>query len=394
MMQTQLSDEQLLERLVAFSIVHPQSSEPIAAFIQQYAHAHGVWQLRQVYNEDAAAQVNLLLARGPLEAAGGLVLSGHMDVVPAVEPDWASDPFELSARDGRLYGRGTSDMKGFVALALNALAELDESELRAPLMLLITSEEEIGTVGAAHFAASYPTMHDVPRLPPRCLIGEPTLFSAVRQGKGHLKLRVSAKGKPAHSGLPHLGDSAIAHAVAAFAALRGVEAEWKQKPPPSAALFPECPHATLNVGTIHGGAAVNIVPAACEMNVGIRLLPGQKSPDAISDVQRALDGLPEPTRRALSLSVIGDTPPLGCGAADALYRVLCEQSGQKSEAGVAYATDAGPLQSLFEESVIWGPGDITRAHKANEFIEREEMRIGAERLRQIIQRFCIDGADA
>ncbi|HTQ81209.1 MAG TPA: M20/M25/M40 family metallo-hydrolase, partial [Thermoanaerobaculia bacterium] len=206
-----LSDSELLRRLVSFDSTSCNSNLPIAEFLAEYLDRPGARLARNPSPD--GGKTNLLAWLGPEPAPAGkdrpgLVLSGHMDVVPAEEAGWQSDPFQLVDGGDRWFGRGTADMKGFIALSANLFAELAESPqaLTAPLVLIFTYDEEVGTLGAKQLHDTYPVGRS---LPASAIIGEPTSLRAVRLHKGHLKLRITLKGVSAHSGYPHLGVNAI-----------------------------------------------------------------------------------------------------------------------------------------------------------------------------------------
>src|SRR5687768_5471597 len=274
-----VSDIELFQRLVAIDSTSAVSNLPIADEVANYveSRAESIQYLASADGEKA----NLLVRFGP-EGEGGLILSGHMDAVPAVEPEWQSDPFTLTEREDRYVGRGAADMKGFLAVATNAA--LAAESLRAPLYLLFTYDEEVGTLGARQFAQVWDRARALPR---HCIIGEPTSFRPVRAHKGHLKLRITVTGKSAHSGYPHLGENAIEKAQPVLEALSNLRGELESERSQHADLFPDAPYVPLNIATIHGGTAVNIVPDSCVIEVGIRLLPGLDSQAMIERVRRA-----------------------------------------------------------------------------------------------------------
>lgn len=376
-----LSDIQLLERLVAFNSVSAAALQPIADFVQEYATKTGCRAWRQTYAD--GKKINLLLHRGP-PGAGGLLLSGHLDVVPADEPNWTSDPFRLTQRDDRLYGRGVADMKGFIALALNVLGGIRDDQLAQPLALLLTADEEIGSLGAQYLAAQPP---DVP-LPRQALIGEPTSLRAVRMHKGHLRMRAHVAGKPAHSGFPHLGENAIERATDVLKALRSLAIDWQQERTPSSATFPDVPFPILNIGMIRGGSAVNIVPESCDIDFGVRLLPGQTTEWALWGIETRLAMLPGAVRAATTLDCRNDSPPMLCRAEAPLYLTMTELLQQTETYGVSFASDAGTLARMGLDCVLWGAGRIEDAHRADEFIDAAEWHQSRDLLERIIVRCC------
>jgi acetylornithine deacetylase len=306
-----------------------------------------------------------------------------MDVVPAEEPGWRSDPFVLT-RVGETYvGRGTADMKGFLALAINRLADSDPAGLRRPLALLLTYDEEVGTLGARRFAEA---SGEMAALPGDVIIGEPTSLRVVRLHKGMIRLELVFRGRAAHSGYPHLGRSAIEPAARAITALAGLRADLESERPAHGEHFPEVPYAALNVGVVSGGSAANVIPDHCAAQIGIRLLPGMSAEETSERVRvavaRALPGEP------FELTFLGESPAMMLDESAALHRDLCDLVGQHGTESVAFATDAGWLQTVGLRCAVFGPGNIEVAHRANEFLPIEEFERGGRLLDEIIRRRC------
>jgi acetylornithine deacetylase len=368
-----LTDVELLRRLVAIDSTSALSNLPIADEIASYVEqsASSIEYLKSPDGEKA----NLLIRFGP-EPAGdgrGLILSGHMDAVPAREAGWESDPFTLTDRDDRYVGRGAADMKGFLAVAMNAA--ISAENLRAPLMLLFTYDEEVGTLGAREFA------HGKRRpLPRHCIIGEPTSFRPVRAHKGHLKLRVSTTGKSAHSGYPHLGDNAIEKVRPVLDGLANLRRELESESTEHAELFADAPYVPLNIATIHGGIAVNIVPDRCEIDIGIRLLPGMSTDAMLARVQRAGGDA--------TCEVLSDSPPMLLPRESAIYEAALPFANRNGVESVSFASDAGWLQTLGIDCLLFGPGAIEVAHKPNEFTPKDEFHRAGDVLRALIAGFC------
>ncbi len=380
-----LDDTELLRRLVAFDSVSRNSNLPIADFIADYLDRPGVRVDRNASADEK--KTNLVVRVGPVTNPAerrGLVLSGHMDVVPAEEPQWDSDPFTLTERGNAYFGRGAADMKGFLAVAMNRLALLDQKRLEHPLALLFTYDEELGTLGAERFAKTWPREELLPRA---VIIGEPTSLKPVRTHKGHLQMRLVFSGVSAHSGYPHLGRNAIEPAGRAIAALTALRRELEAERPANSDLFPEVPFVALNVGTITGGSAVNVVPDTCIVQIGLRVLPGLTGADLADRVSTHL----EKSLRGedFSVEVTGDSPPFMLDAASAIHQHGCEVAGATDSGSVAFATDAGWLQTVGFDCLILGPGTIEVAHKPNESIPIEEFRGSVEILEQLIHRFCV-----
>lgn len=375
-----LSDVDLLGRLVGFDSTSCNSNLPIAAFLAEYAEAAGARIQRQPSAD--GGKCNLILRFGPEGIGGaGLCLSGHMDTVPAGEPEWESDPFCLRDDGERLYGRGACDMKGFVALALNLAAEA--RDLRRPLVLLLTYDEEVGTFGARQFAADLDLAESVPRA---TIVGEPTSLGVVRMHKGFLHVRVTMHGQSAHSAYPRLGVNAIESTGRVIAALRGLRAELEREGGPQSEHFPEAPFVSLNLGTIRGGAAANVIPDRCNLILSVRLLPGVEERAIVERLRAKVAGAAAQDR--FEFEVGGASPPMLLAPDAPIHRALCSLTGQESGTAVSYATDAGWLARAGLDCAIWGPGSIEQAHRPNEFLPKAELAAARETLGRVVDRFC------
>jgi acetylornithine deacetylase len=374
----------LLARLVALDTARPNGNLPAIDLLADYLDRPGVRVQRLPSPDDGKA--NLLIEIGP-EPSGdraGLLLSGHTDVVPADEPEWETDPFQLTERDGKLYGRGAADMKGFVAVVTHLAAELDPATLRAPLVLLFTYDEEVGTLGARQFAE---TWQERDRLPRHAIIGEPTRLEVVRAHKGIVELRVTVTGKAAHSGYPHLGQSAIEPAARVVTALAELRQALEAERTDTSVAFPAVPFVSLNVGTIRGGAAPNVIPDRCTAEITVRPLPGIETGTLISRVRAVV-------REAAGsapwiLDVVSESPPMLTPPDSPLLAVLREVTGQQEPASVSYATDAGWLQTLGIDCAVYGPGDIATAHRPNEFVPAADLAEAHQVLRRLVGRCCM-----
>jgi acetylornithine deacetylase len=375
---------ELLERLVAFDTTSCNSNLPLADFVCNYLDRPGVRILRQPSPDGTKA--NLVVLAGPeVDPARrqGMVLSGHMDVVPPGETGWTSDPFTLRRDDGRLVARGACDMKGFLALALARMAATDSDALRHPLALLFTFDEEVGTLGARHFVES--GLDDLV-LPRRVIIGEPTGFSAVRMHKGHLQLAITVEGKAAHSGFPQSGDNAIEPIGRAVTALTDLRLAMEHESSQHSDQFQQVPFVTLNVARIAGGSATNVIPDHCSLDVGIRLLPGMTSGPVVERVHDTVaTALPG---RAFRLEVLNESPPMLLPEDNDLYRLLCRSVGQSESRSVYFATDAGWLSRADFDCVVFGPGNMDTAHKPDEWIPEGDLVRGEVVLEDVIQDAC------
>jgi acetylornithine deacetylase len=376
-----LDDRALLARLVSFYTVSRTSNLEIVDYLSDYLQRPGV----RIFRNPSAdgTKTNLLVSTGPVDSARrGLVLSGHLDVVPAEEPDWRSDPFILFDGGDQYVGRGTADMKGFVALAVNRFAALDPAKLLYPLTLLFTYDEEVGTLGARRFTE---TFHDLDRLPRNVVIGEPTELRVVHAHKGMLRLNITFAGRAAHSGYPQLGASAIEPAARAVMALSRLRQAMETEQQPHSELFPQVPYVALNVGTITGGVAANVIPDRCEIQLGIRLLPGMKGKDVVQRVETAIR---EVVEHNFTLETIAESPAMMQDSASPVIQLLCHVTGERVPATVMYASDAGWFGHAGFDCVLCGPGSIEVAHQANEYLPVDQFRRAGEMLDRVIHRSC------
>jgi acetylornithine deacetylase len=378
-----LTNTDLLARLVAFDSVSRNSNLPVANFICDYLDGRG---FRITRNPSAdGAKANVIVTAGPevVPDRAGLVLSGHMDVVPADEPEWESDPFTLTQRGDSLFGRGTCDMKGFLAVAMNRLASVDPSSLRQPLALVFTYDEEVGTMGARRFVESDTEAF---RLPRRTVIGEPTSMRVARMHKGHIKLRFTFPGRSAHSGYPHLGSNAIEPAGRAIVALTELRAVLEVERPPLGHHFDPVPFVTLNIAQIAGGAAVNIIPDRCVLDVGFRLLPGMERDPMVDRIRRTVESAVG--QREVVFELVNESPPMLLDGQADIFHAACAEAHQQGEHTIAFTTDGGWFGRAGMECVIFGPGSIEVAHRPNEFIPLGELQAADQAVENLIERFC------
>jgi acetylornithine deacetylase len=264
----------ILARLIAFPTVSDQSNRALTTYVSEYLSTHDV--PHHIFPDETGEKDGLIAQIGP-NVAGGVVLSGHTDVVPVEGQVWTSDPWVLTQRDGKFFGRGSCDMKGFLALALAAVPDMIQARLNRPIQLAFSFDEETGCKGTA------PLLRELERRFPRAasvVVGEPTEMRVVTGHKGGIGITTQIHGKAAHSSLPDLGVSAISYAAQLIqwhdARMQSVQANADSTSPFSP------PHATLQVGTISGGSAVNIVPDLCTLESDIRYMPGERGEDGIA----------------------------------------------------------------------------------------------------------------
>lgn len=368
-----------LTRLVAFESV---SNRPIISLCEWVADACAAFGFRCDLERDPhdPQKANVIARIGP-QIPGGLIVSGHLDVVPTQGQPWTSNPFALTERDGKLYGRGTSDMKGFVAATLASFSSLNLKEIKKPLVLLFTYDEEIGCKGSAQFARTHAMLPDW--FPKEALIGEPTDMRILRMHPGHVTFRITVTGKAAHSSKPDLGQSAIKAAAKVVVLLEALEAELAREHRLAEHL--ERPYVTLNIGLIQGGQAVNIVPDHVEMVVGYRPLPGDDPRQVFERFQVMLKN--SAIEAQCELQTI--TPAMLTKEGTQLQSLIAPHAHGSHTGAAAFATDGGNLQSLGISSLIFGPGSIDVAHKADEYIARDALISAPKVISDIIRKRCM-----
>lgn len=373
---------EILARLVSFDTTSRGSNLALIEWVEAYLSNLGVAS-RRVPNADGSKS-NLMASIGPA-VEGGVVLSGHTDVVPVDGQPWSSDPWILTERDGRLYGRGTCDMKGFLALALAAAPDLVASDLKRPVHLAFSYDEEVGCLGAPDMIEVI--ARDLPR-PALVVVGEPTDMVAVQAHKGIASYWVTVTGREAHSSLTHLGVSANMVAVRLMSHLVALSERLERQADPASPFMPK--GATLTIGQVNGGTAVNILARQCVFVFDLRTPPGLDPAAILADffaLAASLDAevkarAPEGGVKVEVRSLTPSFAPEPNGAAEAFARRM---AGDNGPARVApYAAEAGQFQGAGFSTVICGPGSIDQAHQPDEYVEIAQMERGAQFMRRLI----------
>jgi acetylornithine deacetylase len=373
----------ILERLVAFDTTSHLSNLALIEWVESYLAAAGL-ESRRIASPDGR-KANLLASLGPA-VEGGVVLSGHTDVVPVAGQAWTSDPFELAERGGRLFGRGSADMKGFIALALAAVPDLIEAGLARPLHLAFSYDEETGCFGAP--AMIEVIARELPR-PALVVVGEPTSMEVVSGHKGVAVWRVTVTGREAHSAQTHLGVSAIMVAARLMGALAELAERLERGADPASPFLPK--HPTLTIGKVEGGTAGNILARHCAFQFDLRGLPDDASRRELApvfDLARRLDA--EIKARApeggVAVEQLADVPPLRSdptGAAEAFVRRLAGDNGPARVA--SFASEAGQFQAAGLPAVLCGPGSIDQAHQPDEYVDLTQMQRGAAFMARLVE---------
>lgn len=370
----------ILAELVAIPSLPGTPNDAITGAICAYLDRPGVTLHRLPTPE---GRWNILASIGPTDVPG-IMLSGHSDVVSAEGQLWSSDPFRLTTQGDRLVGRGTSDMKGFLAVMLDMVPDLLAMELNRPVHLTISCDEEIGCQGVPHLIARLPELITPPMA---CIVGEPSDMSPVLAHKGKQTIEVTFTGQPGHSSDPSQGANAI-YPAARLALLVDQVSESLRTDGPFDTDFAS-PYSTMQVGVITGGAAVNIIPEQARLLIETRTIPSE-SPEAV--MKRVLSALEDVAYLTPGVEAnwreLARYPALAPSHDRSLAERLAKASGRQVVAAVSYGTEAGLFAEAGIPSVICGPGNIGRAHRANEYVLQKELNECRDVLMQIINERC------
>lgn len=361
----------LLARLVGFPSVVGRPNGDIVGFVQDYLHGHGV--VSTLIPGPEGDRANLFASIGD-PARPGYVLSGHLDVVPAGEPEWQGDPFRLRMEGDRLIGRGACDMKGYVAAILSAVPDLVAMPLEMPIHIALSYDEEAGCRGVPHLLAALP---DLCAPPLGCFVGEPSGMIPVLAHKGKAALRLLAAGRAGHSSRPDLGVNAI-HALLPALTAAAAQAEALKSGPQDARFVP--PYSSLQIGTLGGGQAINIIPDRAVADIEARAIAGVDPRKVLAPVVAAAEGL--------NVEWISSYPALALDADHPLAALAEEVSGHVPLGAVSYGTEAGLFQAAGVPATICGPGDIARAHRPEEYLTTGELNAACAMISALAHRLC------
>lgn len=373
--------KEILADLVAFDTVSDKPNLPMAEWIVRYLSSCGIES--RLLPADDGIHANLFATIGPA-GVGGIGLSGHMDVVPVTGQPWDTDPFRMVERDGRLYGRGTCDMKGFVACVLALAPEIRKRTLQTPVHIVLSYDEEVGCTGVKPMIETFGASLPKPRL---VIVGEPTNMTVVNAHKGGSRFMTEITGKDAHSSKPQLGVGAIRIAGELIAELGRIEERMKQRQ--SDPRF-DPPYASITVSGIEGGIAHNIIPPKCTFRWGVRTLPGMNATSIADDLQAFAERELLPGMRAVSpecdiaTTTVGILPPFSSGEASEATTLALKLAGQNETFAVPYGTEASHFEAAGSSTVVIGPGSIDQAHQPNEFVEIAELEKCIEFLGKVV----------
>jgi len=373
----------LLAELIAFDTVSDRTNLPLIAAIERYLASFGIAGRRIV--DETGQKAALWVTIGPQDRPG-FVLSGHTDVVPVASQDWSTNPFELVARDGRLYGRGTTDMKGFVAVCLAMVPEMHTAGLKTPIHLAISYDEEIGCVGVR------PMLAEISRgliKPLGCFVGEPTQMQVTIGHKGKHGVRATFHGLAAHSSIAPSGVNAVEFAADLIGEIRR-RAQQLATEGAHDALY-DVAHTTLLTSIVHGGTALNIVPERCVVEFECRGLGVTESKEVTDAIVAWARAEIEPVMKAADRSCgihfeeILDYPALDVPSGHALVTLAKKLAGRNSHAKVSFGTEAGLFVSMADiPAIVVGPGSIAQAHKPDEYVEMSELLACADFVERLI----------
>jgi acetylornithine deacetylase len=366
-----MSSEQILERLISFPTVSRDSNLALIEYVRDFLASCGV--RAKLYGDESGRKANLYAVIGPRDR-GGVLLSGHTDVVPVDGQRWTSDPFSLVERGGRLYARGAADMKAFIACALRAAQLATERELRIPLQLAFSYDEEIGCVGVRSLIDDMATWAHRPQF---CIVGEPTLLRAAIGHKGKTALAATCRGHAAHSASPGRGVNAIYMATELVDRIRVRQSSIETGGVRDDAY--EVPYTTLHVGVVRGGTVLNIVPARCDLEFEIRNLPEDDASQIVAGMRADAAAIASSVQRddvdvGIELEVTNEYPPLDTPTDSEVVALVVALTGQHERIKVGFGSEGGLFsERLGVPTVVCGPGSIDQAHKPDEYIERDQL---------------------
>ncbi|PLR51630.1 MULTISPECIES: acetylornithine deacetylase [Yersiniaceae] len=370
----------LLARLLAFDTTSRESNLALIDFIHDYLAEHGIPSQR--FYDEEGRKANLYARLGP-PGGGGVMLSGHTDVVPVDGQSWTVPPFSLTEREGRCYGRGSADMKGFLACMLASLANFLQQPLRMPLHLAFSYDEEVGCLGVRSLVSYLNACAEKPAM---CIIGEPTEMRPVYGHKGKLAMRCRVHGHACHSAYAPSGVNAIQYAARLITRL---EALGEQLAEQRDSRF-DPPYSTLQVGTIQGGTALNIVPQDCRFDVEIRSLPGAD----VAEVTTALQEYAQHTllpmmkqvdgRCTIQFDPLSHYPALMTDPQSAFAQWMMQWSGSDDFRTVAFGTEGGLFDEAGIATLVCGPGSMEQGHKPDEYVSVDQLA----RCMQMLDNLC------
>jgi len=375
---------ELAKRLVSYDTTSRNSNLALIEFVRDYLDGYGI--KSELVFDEAGGKANLYATVGPQDKSG-ILLSGHTDVVPIDDQDWHTDPFQLTEKEDRLYGRGSSDMKGFIATVLSLVPVLVQRDLRTPIHLAFSYDEEVGCLGVRRLIDLLAGRPNRPRL---CIIGEPTMMQTGVSHKGKHTWRCQVHGHEAHSSLVHQGVNAIEAAAELIARLKEMARRKRDHGPFDPDFEP--PYSTIHTGVIQGGTALNIVPRECTFDFEIRPLPGEDIEPMIAELRELAETRLLPEMRAvrpdtgITIEERSAAPALSTPEDAEVTQLVAALSGANVTVKVPFGTEGGLFSAAGIPSIICGPGSIDQAHKPDEFVALEQIARCEAFLQRLIDR--------
>lgn len=374
-----------IERLVGYDTTSSKSNLALIDDVEAYLREHGAATYR-VYNCDRS-KANLYAVLGP-NRAGGVVLSGHTDVVPVEGQAWSTDPWRIIEKDGRLYGRGTCDMKSFSAVALSLVPEMKAAGLKRPVIFALSYDEEIGLLGAPHMIAE---IRDKLPAPEAVIVGEPTMMKVIDGHKGIASFRTTVTGFTTHSSQPDRGVSAVEAAAKLIAIIADMRARRAKAADPDSPFKP--PYSSMTVNVVRGGTQLNIMAGECSFEWDCRAIPGDSAHEILKEFTERARGVEAEMRvqagccRVETIEIT-NAPPLAPNPDNPAADLAKSLTGHNSTDVVSYAAEAGQFQEAGFSVVICGPGSIDQAHQPDEYISIDQIGQATEFLRKLIKRLA------
>ena len=373
-----------LRDLIAFPTVSTDSNLDMIDYLADHLDAAGARD--EVRRDESGGKANLWASLGP-DVDGGIVLSGHTDVVPVTDQDWTSDPFEMAERDGQLFGRGTCDMKGFIAACLTVAPVLAKRVKDRPVHFAFTHDEETGCIGAQHMVNALIARDIKPAI---AIIGEPTSMRVIEGHKGCYEYSTEFKGLEGHGSSPDLGVNAVEYAARYVARLLGLREQLKARTPEGSRFQP--PYSTINVGALHGGVAHNVIASKAVVSWETRPVVAADGAFVKADMAGYVQDFLLPAMQAvdpearITTHVEGEVAGLEPMETNAARDLVAELTGANGADVVPFGTEAGLFQSMGMDVVVCGPGSIEQAHKADEFVSRDQLQACLEMLGKLADR--------
>ncbi len=387
---------EVLERLIAFDTVSSCTVLPAVEYLADQLDSNGLKTIVHRIDVLGVPQANLVAYAGP-PSPDGLIITGHLDTVPFEgQPGWEREPLKMTVEGDRIFGRGSSDMKGFLAQCTDAVRTLEWSRLKRPVVFVFTADEEVGMLGARELApALRGLLGEVPQ-PALAWIGEPTSYDVLHAHKSICSFEVRVRGRGGHSGAPDQGVNAIAVMGKVIEALGQLQAERRSAANHEFAdVFPESPYDVMNLGTVRGGLATNVIAEECLLRASYRSLPKTDPLALYEEIKHRLAAIDRhdyasgSSTAAIEVDLLLAAPPMWSERGTRLETVLFEITGNHSARGAQFATDGAWFSGAGIQCIICGPGDYEQAHQPNESIRVEAFERGPAIIRQVIERMCM-----